>query len=124
MAAGTGNLLLMNTSFEVLKEVPLDDGDGSGSGGELPTAASVAWKADGQLLAVNYSINGGCKCLTRDLELKVLKSAAKADPDGGVVQSVSEAPLKNLAVPLAFQPQGSALAGFQTLPLPGNKVRR
>ena len=45
------------------------------------------------MFAINYLIEGlGCKCLTRNLELVVIKGPARADPPGGVVQSVSENP--------------------------------
>ena len=64
------------------------------------------------MLAVNYKLKGGYKCLTRNLELKVIKGPARADPDGGVVQSVSEKPISNMSLPIAFQPQGSVIAGF------------
>lgn len=58
--------------------------------------------------------------MTRDLELKVVKGPARADPEGGVVQSVSEKPVANMTRPVAFQPQGSVVAGFQILKS-GNK---
>lgn len=33
----------------------------------------------------NYAVKGGRKALTRDQELNVFRSAAKSDPDGGIV---------------------------------------
>lgn len=46
------------------------------------------------MFAVNYHINGGFKCLTRDTSLQVIKSTARADnnvdPKKNIVLSVSE----------------------------------
>lgn len=33
----------------------------------------------------NFALNGGRKVLTRDSELNMSRSAAKSDPDGGIV---------------------------------------
>lgn len=61
---------------------------------------------------VNYAINGGRKCLTRDLQksLQVMKGPAKADNQ--VVFSVSEAPVQDLRGAMCFMPSGSLIAGF------------
>lgn len=42
---------------------------------------------------MNFPTHKGRKILTRDLNLKLVISAAKADADNGIVKSVSEKPL-------------------------------
>lgn len=34
----------------------------------------------------NYALEGGRKALTRDTELNMFRSAAKSDPQGGIVE--------------------------------------
>lgn len=71
---------------------------------------------------INYSINGGRKCLTRDIvkNLQVLKGPARAD--NVVVYSVSEKPLPALQLPVCMMPNGSLVTGFQKRILPNGKV--
>lgn len=73
----------------------------------------MTWKGDSNLLQVNYLINGGFKCLTRDVQagLDVMKGPARSD--GNFVFSVSEAPLKDLNRPICFIPNGSLTAGYE-----------
>ena len=67
---------------------------------------------------INYAINGGHKCLTRDVQndLKVSKGPARADDKS--VFSVSEKPLPHLQNPISFMPSGSLVAGFSYRALP------
>lgn len=45
----------------------------------------------------NFAFNSGArKALTRDSELNLIRSSAKADPDGGIVESVAENPIKSM----------------------------
>lgn len=57
-------------------------------------------------------INGGRKCLTRDVQagLKVSKGPARADDK--VVFSVSEKPNPSLHKCVSFMPSGSLVAGY------------
>lgn len=68
------------------------------------------------MLATCYRVPGGCKCLHRDINLKVIKGPAKADPEGGLVQSVSEVPCKFLEIPLSIMPSGAFVAGYEKKP--------
>ena len=64
------------------------------------------------MLVINYQINGGRKCLTRDVKknLKVVKGPARADNQA--VFSVSEAPVSTLELPVCFMPNGRYVTGF------------
>lgn len=43
--------------------------------------ACISWRGDSSIFVINYAINGGHKCLTRDVQnqLKVAKGPARAD---------------------------------------------
>ena len=62
---------------------------------------------------MNYYINNGYKALTRDLNLRIKKGPARADKEGGLIESVSEKPNKFSKLAVCFQPNGSLIAGFQ-----------
>jgi len=55
--------------------------------------AQISWRGDSAIFVVNFYINGGFKCLTRDAQndMKVTKGPARADDKA--VFSVSEKPL-------------------------------
>jgi hypothetical protein len=71
----------------------------------------ISWRGDSAIFVINYSINGGRKCLTREANnnLKVSKGPARADYQ--VVHSVSERPIP-IELPMCFMPNGSLVAGF------------
>ena len=72
----------------------------------------ISWREDSLSFVINYSINGGRKCLTRDVikNLLVIKGPARADYQ--VVFSVSEKPIPSLELPISMMPSGSLVAGF------------
>lgn len=61
---------------------------------------------------INYSINGGRKCLTRDVSKNLLVMKGPARADNTVVFSVSEKPLPALQKPICMMPNGSLVTGF------------
>lgn len=80
------------------------------------TNAQITWKADSRIFAINYRINGGFKCITRDINMNIIKGPARACKDNVVdknVFSVSERPMRNMRLPVAMMPSGSLIAGFQ-----------
>jgi len=141
---GDGKLALFNTLFDIVSSVNLDDNDETYQPGQELTAentsirhAQITWKGDSNIFAVNYSINGGFKCLTRNIRMEVIKGPARADkdtvdPKERNVFSVSERPVsahvqhhevvdgqvikytvKAMALPFSMMPSGSLIAGFQ-----------
>ena len=118
IASSEGELYLFTPEWDVLYRVPLDDDDSTWSAGEAPPddllveQACISWKGDSNLLQVNYQINNGFKCLTRDVQagLTVFKGPARAD--NNFVFSVSESPLVNMHRPICFLPNGSLSAGY------------
>ena len=74
--------------------------------------AEISWQGDSSMFVINYRINGGRKCLTRDFKnnLRVVKGPARADNQA--VFSVSEAPVSTLEQPVCFMPNGSYVTGF------------
>lgn len=74
------------------------------------------------MFQINYRINGGFKCLTRDVEqgMEVMKGPSRADET--FVLSVAEKPLKDLQRPICFMPSGSFAAGYQRVTKEGGLV--
>lgn len=77
MVTNNHSLIQLNSEFDLVSEVPLDDG---GNGGKA-VGSSISWKADGKFFAVNYEMGDGRKCLTRDVAMGVFKSPSKSDTD-------------------------------------------
>ena len=85
MATKAGKLIVFTPEFDVLYEADIDDGDTKFSEGQDidPTVhdAEISWHGDSSIFVINYRINNGRKCLTRDIQnsLKVMKGPARAD---------------------------------------------
>jgi hypothetical protein len=67
-------LILFSPEFEICSESPIDDNDMTFhdiKAGEKPNLivadAAISWRGDSTIFVVNYAINGGRKCLTRDV---------------------------------------------------------
>ncbi len=72
----------------------------------------------------NFQSGRGRKCITRDLNLGVFRSAARADPgEDGLVKSVAESPVLNMRAACAWQPNGSLVANFFKAPLPKDPTK-
>ena len=124
LATKAGNLLILDTEFEPKCETTIDDGDCTGNPESLPiSSACVSWRGDAKFLTVHYGVLDGRKALTRDINLAVFKSVARADPEGGVVQSVSEKPVKHLQNIVAYQPSGSLIASVERVQFEEGKYR-
>ena len=114
LATKEGRLLILDAEFEPKCETTIDDGDETGNPETLfIDSASISWRGDAKFLSVIYGTPEGKKALTRDTNLTVFKSVARADAEGGVVKSVSEKPVKNLGTLVAYQPNGSLIAGIE-----------
>jgi len=67
-------LILFSPEFDICSEAPIDDNDMTFhdiKAGEKPnlvvSEAAISWRGDSAIFVVNYAINGGRKCLTRDV---------------------------------------------------------
>jgi elongator complex protein 1 len=123
---GDGKLVYYNTLFDMMSSVNLDDNDETFEPGQEVNEenstilqAQITWKGDSRVFSVNYIINGGVKCLTRDIDMNIIKGPARADKENVAeknVFSVSEKPISNMRLPIAMMPSGSLIAGFQIVP--------
>jgi len=124
IASKNNVLLIFDPEFEPMNETFIDDGEGTG---EPSTAqidsCTISWRGDAKFFSTSFSILGGRKSLTRDINLAVFKSAAKADAEGGVVKSISEKPLNNVEKPLAWQTNGGIVASFEKVPFGDGKYK-
>jgi hypothetical protein len=92
-----GKLSQLNTEFDVIMEVDMDDADMTQKGSKIDEA-TISWRGDSKFFVVNYHIEGGYKCITRDSRLKIIKGPARADDKegaGNLVLSVSEKPIQS-----------------------------
>lgn len=106
--SNSNSLIQLNDEFDLVKEIPLDDGEFEGKAQNC----HISWKSDGKFFCVNYEVPGGRKCLVRDTMLNVFKSPAKSDKDEkGLVQSVSEG-AKNMGELVSWMPSGGIIAGY------------
>lgn len=96
-----GKLLLMNLYFDVTAEV------------EIPqaTAAELSWRADSKFFVVVLQEPEGVRAFTYSATGQLVVSSAVSDPEGGLVQLVSERPTLLSAPIVAYQPNGSLVAG-------------
>lgn len=103
-----GTIIQINSEFDIVKEIELDDGGLKALG----VGCSISWKADGKFVCINYEVEGGRKCLVRDVQLSVFKSPAASDTDDkGLVQSVSEKAVARMSKLVAWMPSGAIIAG-------------
>ena len=104
-------LLLSYDTLTIINQCAIDDGDLSKvEEGKQCEHAAISFKQSGDLFCVGYAINGGYKCLVRDMKLNIMKGPARAD--NKIVFSVAEAPLDYMANFASFQPNGSLIAFF------------
>eukprot|EP00743_Colponemidia_sp_Colp-15_P007997 GILK01008662.1.p1 GENE.GILK01008662.1~~GILK01008662.1.p1 ORF type:complete len:1374 (-),score=250.17 GILK01008662.1:279-4400(-) len=126
VSTGDRTLILFNISWNMLAEVSLnDEPEALDIDPQLKEApVSISWRGDGQFFASCFAAPGGRKLLIRDREGAVFKSRSKADPPGGVVQSVSERPLPKLESPIAFQHSGAIIAASMKIALDFNSKKK
>lgn len=116
--------MIFDPEFEPMNETFIDDGEGTGEPSSAQIdSCTISWRGDAKFFSTSFSILGGRKSLTRDINLAVFKSAAKADAEGGVVKSVSEKPVNNVQKPLAWQTNGGIVASFEKVPLGDGKYK-
>ena len=116
--------MIFDPEFDPKNETTIDDGEYTDASTDVKIdSVSISWRGDAKFFSTSYAINGGRKSLTRDLNLAVFKSAAKSDPEGGVVKSVSEKPVPNLQKALSWQPNGGLVAAFEKISIGNDKFK-
>jgi hypothetical protein len=117
VASGNGKLTILSPEFEATLESNIDDGDMTFADktqvkDDTISEAQLSWREDSLTFVIIYSINGGRKCLTRDVQKNLLVMKGPARADYQVVFSVSEKPLPALELPVCMMPNGSLVTGF------------
>ena len=77
----SGVLVLLNNSFEVLKESRLEDLHPEST----PSSILLSWRSDGENVSINYLQSSGSRCirvLTKDLQLLSQSYALRDARDG------------------------------------------
>lgn len=119
LVSSNATLIQLNREYDLVSEVPLDDEEPA-----LPLSPRFSWRADGSYFVLNYQTPAGRKAVTKDPMLATFRSPAKSDPQGGLVQSVSERGSPALSQLVAWQPSGSLVAGTDVQEAKGEKVQR
>ena len=66
---------MFTQEFDILYECPIDDDDLTFEKGKdiqdedrIISQACISWRGDSSIFQINYQINKGFKCLTRDVQ--------------------------------------------------------
>jgi hypothetical protein len=73
---------MLDSNIDFKGECELDDGDGSeGREVDLDKEINMSWRGDSKYFVTNFGLCGieGRKCLMRDTNMSVFKSAARSD---------------------------------------------
>ncbi|KRX06033.1 WD40-repeat-containing domain [Pseudocohnilembus persalinus] len=109
IASRSSNLVSLNTNFDILNEVPIDEEKEN----VQDQPVYISWKNDAKFFMTNYALEGGRKALTRDTELNMFRSAAKSDPQGGIVESFAEKAVHELQGTHHWQPNSNFIGGWE-----------
>ncbi|EGR32772.1 inhibitor of kappa light polypeptide gene enhancer in b- kinase complex-associated protein, putative [Ichthyophthirius multifiliis] len=114
IATGNNTLITLDNNFDIQNEVPLNDNNEEIyiCNNQKNCCVYFSWKADAKFFVCNYPVKNGRKCLTRSVQLEVIKSAAKPESNNGIVQSVSEQAIQNLQGQVCWQPTSNLIVGY------------